>query len=211
MITDKSTGRSLHPEPNDRQKYALVSVFDKTGVIELAKVIDRAGYRIIASGGTGQVLSAAGIEVTRVEKITGNPEAFDGRMKTISFEIEAGILYDRANPEHVSQAVELDIPQIDLVVCNLYPFSETTGKPNVSLEEAVEQIDVGGPTMVRAAAKNFKYVLIVANTKDYPSVARKLTEGLMDEDYRRKMASKAFSILSDYDSSISNFLAKNPK
>src|SRR3989338_803435 len=121
----------------NKQKYALISVFDKTGIADLAKTIQNLGYKIISTGGTAKILKEKSIEVIPVEQITGNPESFDGRMKTISFQIESGILFDRSKPEHVKQAKQLNIKPIDIVVCNLYPFEQTIAKKNVSLTEAI--------------------------------------------------------------------------
>src|SRR3990167_2708181 len=133
------------------QKFALLSVYDKTGIVDFAKVLLKSGYTIISTGGTLKVLEENKIKVTPIEEVTGNPrDSFDGRMKTISFQIESGILFDRKNPSHVKQAEDLKVPAIDIVVCNLYPFEEKPG---------VETIDVGGSTMIRAAAKNYKSCL----------------------------------------------------
>ncbi|MBI2334473.1 bifunctional phosphoribosylaminoimidazolecarboxamide formyltransferase/IMP cyclohydrolase [Candidatus Daviesbacteria bacterium] len=142
---------------------------------------------MISTGGTDKVLTEAGIKVTPIEKITGNPkESFDGRIKTISFQIESGILYDRKNPKHVKEAEKLNIPQIDVVVCNLYP---------------PENIDVGGPTMIRAAAKNYENVLVLVDPKDYEKINGKVTDKI-----RKELAAKAFYHLSLYDSQIGSFL-----
>ncbi|MDO8639429.1 MAG: bifunctional phosphoribosylaminoimidazolecarboxamide formyltransferase/IMP cyclohydrolase [bacterium] len=216
----------------NNQKYALISVFDKTGIASLAKTIQNLGYKIISTGGTAKVIKENNIEVIPIEQITGNPESFDGRMKTISFQIESGILFDRSNSSHVKQAKELNIKPIDIVICNLYPFEQTIAKPGVTLNEAIENIDVGGPTMVRAAAKNFKNVLIVVDPKDYPMVAKylvchsehfdytqcKLREESQtkkrsfvktQDDIRRMLAGKAFYHLSFYDSQVGKFFSNN--
>ncbi|HBQ50365.1 TPA: bifunctional phosphoribosylaminoimidazolecarboxamide formyltransferase/IMP cyclohydrolase PurH [Candidatus Daviesbacteria bacterium] len=168
------------------KKYALLSVYDKTNIVNLAKELIKQGYEIISTGGTDKLLTQAKIKVTPIEKITGNPkESFDGRIKTISFQIESGILFDRKNPKHVEEAKKLNIPQIDVVVCNLYP---------------VENIDVGGPTMIRAAAKNYENVIVVVDPKDYGKINGKITDQL-----RKDLAAKAFYHLSLYDSQIGNF------
>ena len=197
------------PETEKSQKYALISVSDKTGVVELARTIQGLGYIIISSGGTARNLDKNGIPVTPVEKITGNPECFDGRMKTISFEVESGIIYDRRKPSHVEDASRLQVPQIDLVVCNLYPFENTVQKPDVTLDEAVENIDVGGPTMVRAAAKNFQSVLVVVDPADYQRVGEALKTNTVTGELRQQLAIKAFRHLSFYDAQIGNFLEKD--
>src|SRR3989344_9106563 len=139
-------------------KYALLSVYDKTGIADFAKELVSLGYRIISTGGTAKLLLENKIPVIPIQEITGNPESFDGRMKTISFEIGSGILFDRTNLSHVKQAKALKIKPIDIVACNLYPFEQTP---------TIENIDVGGPTMLRAAAKNFENVLSVCSTSDY--------------------------------------------
>src|SRR3990167_6499333 len=145
------------------ERYALISVYDKSGISDFAKKLHSLGYKIISTGGTSKVLKDNSVPVIPIQEITGNPESFDGRIKTISFEIESGILYDRKNPDHQKQAAELGIKKIDIIVCNLYPFENTIANKNTRLEDAVENIDVGGPTMVRAAAKNFKNVIVVVD------------------------------------------------
>lgn len=181
-------------------KYALVSVFDKTNVSEFVRVLEKLGYKIISTGGTFETLKKDGIKVIPIEEITGNPrDSFDGRMKTISFQIESGILFDRKNKSHIAQAKKLQVPQIDIVVCNLYPFEE---KPSI------ETIDVGGPTMIRAAAKNNENVLVVVNPDDYSSVADALQKGKITEDLRKELAAKAFYHLSFYDSQIGKYFSK---
>lgn len=192
---------------NPNEKYALLSVWDKTGIVDFAKAISTMGFRIISSGGTAKVLSEAGIKVVPIQDITGNPESFNGRMKTISFQIESGILYDRANPKHVEEAKELNVKNIELVVCNLYPFEKTTANPEIELSDAIESIDVGGPTMVRAAAKNFESVLVVVDPKDYQKVIDTLRKSFDDQNLKQALAAKAFNHLSFYDSQIAKFLS----
>lgn len=192
-------------EAENIQNYALVSVYDKEKLIPLARSIEKAGFKIISTGGTSRHLQKKGISFVPVEKISGSPELFNGRMKTISFKIESGILFDRNNTEHIRQAKKYKIPQIDLVVCNLYPFKEMAEK-EMSIERSVEYIDVGGPTMIRAAAKNFKHVLVVPDVIYYDEVIERLEEGKIDDNFRRYMASQAFTKLSGYDYSVSYFL-----
>lgn len=177
-------------------KYALISVSDKTGIVEFAKAIAAAGYEIISTGGTAKALQDGKIQIIPIQEITGNPESFDGRMKTISFQIESGILFDRGNPKHVKEAADLNIKPIDLVVCNLYPFE---AKPDI------ENIDVGGPTMVRAAAKNHTNVIVVVDPKDYAEIG-KLVAGEVDPAVRKKLAAKAFYHLSFYDSQVARWM-----
>ena len=180
------------------KKFALLSVYDKTGISDLAKVLIKAGFIIISTGGTYSKLTDDGIKVTPIEGITGNPrDSFDGRIKTISFQIESGILFDRKNPDHAREAEKLNIPQIDVVVCNLYPFEEKPG---------VETIDVGGATMIRAAAKNYENVIVVVDTNDYQQVSDVLENGQVTDKLRKDLAVKAFYYLSFYDSQIGNFL-----
>ncbi|MFH1535543.1 MAG: bifunctional phosphoribosylaminoimidazolecarboxamide formyltransferase/IMP cyclohydrolase [Patescibacteria group bacterium] len=170
------------------KKYALVSVYDKEGIVDFAKVLQKLGYVIISTGGTFNALKEAGIKVTPIDEITGNPrDCFDGRMKTISFQIESGILFDRKNPNHIKQAKNLKVPQIDIVVCNLYPFEQKPG---------IETIDVGGPTMIRAAAKNYKSVRVLVDPRDYKEAFNKS---------RQELAAKAFYHLSFYDSQIGKY------
>lgn len=191
-----------------KEKYALLSVWDKEGISDLARSLIKLGFKIISTGGTAKILMSDGITVTPIEKITGNPESFDGRMKTISFQVESGILYDRTNSSHVKQAKSLKIPKIDIVICNLYPFEKTVSGSNVNLDTAVESIDVGGPTMVRAAAKNFKNVLVAVDPKDYEKIAKGLEDNSIDQKFRKALAAKALGHLSFYDSQISRYLNK---
>ncbi|MBI3485676.1 bifunctional phosphoribosylaminoimidazolecarboxamide formyltransferase/IMP cyclohydrolase [Candidatus Daviesbacteria bacterium] len=185
----------------DNSKYCLISVSDKDGISDFAKSIAKLGYKIISTGGTlkhlqNSGLHLGGVNLIPIEQITGNPESFDGRMKTISFQIESGILFDRKNPEHVKQAKELNILPIDLVVCNLYPFEK---------ENSIENIDVGGPTMIRSAAKNYQNVIAIVDPKDYQIVSDALISKKADEEFRRKLAAKAFWHLSFYDSQVARF------
>ncbi len=191
------------------KKRALISVWDKTGVVEFAKELAGLGVEIISTGGTAKILREAGIKIISIEKVTGNPEAFNGRMKTISFQIESAILFNREKPEDMKEAKELGIKPIDMVVNNLYPFEETIAKPGVSVEEAIEKIDIGGPTMIRAAAKNFKNVVVVIDPKDYPRVIQDLNDfGNVPLDTKMYLAAKVFQRMADYDSAIDKFMAE---
>lgn len=199
----------LHKSSSQKQtqKYALLSVFDKTGIVELAKTISSLGYKLISTGGTARTLIDAGLKVFPIQDITGNPESFDGRMKTISFQIESGILFDRKNPTHIKEAKKLRIKPIDIVVANLYPFEQTIADPKVQLTDAIENIDVGGPTMIRAAAKNFKNVIVIVNPSDYKSIGTVLRSTvLLNDRLRLRLAAKAFRHLSFYDSQIASYL-----
>jgi len=182
------------------KRYALLSVYDKIGIVDFAKVLKELGYLIISTGGTLDVLKKNGIKAIPIEEITGNPRnSFDGRMKTISFQIESGILFDRKNPGHAKKAKELKIPQIDVVVSNLYPFEE---------RPSVETIDVGGPTMIRAAAKNYENVTVVVDPGDYGKVASAMENKEMTAQTRKELAARAFYHLSFYDSQIGSFFSK---
>lgn len=205
----QSLSRSNRGSNNKFTKYALLSVSDKKGIVDLAKNLIASGYTIISTGGTAKILTENKIPVTPVEKITGNPESFDGRMKTISFQIESGILFDRTNKKHLNEVEDLGILPIDVVVCNLYPFEETVAKKGVSLDTAVENIDVGGPTMIRSAAKNFKNVLVLTDVNDYQAFSQNLENKSFTDLYRQQLASKAFRHLSFYDSQIANYLDDN--
>ncbi|MDP3994281.1 MAG: bifunctional phosphoribosylaminoimidazolecarboxamide formyltransferase/IMP cyclohydrolase, partial [bacterium] len=195
-------------EIENTQRYALLSVSDKTDIINFARVLDGLGYRIISTGGTGRELEYGGVTVLPIQEITGNPECFDGRMKTISFQAEGGILFDRKKPSHLEQARQFNIPAIDIVICNLYPFEKTVAKPDATLEEAIENIDVGGPTMVRAAAKNHKNVLVVVDPADYARVTFALQKGEVTGQLRQELAAKAFGHLAFYDAQIARYLSK---
>lgn len=138
----------------EMKKRALISVSDKTGIVDLAKNLESFGYEIISTGGTFNVLKDAGIKVIGISDITGFPECLDGRVKTLHPAVHAGLLAMRSNEEHMQQLEKLNINTIDVVVVNLYPFKKTIEKPNVELQEAIENIDIGGPTMLRSAAKN---------------------------------------------------------
>lgn len=182
----------------NNKKFALISVYDKQGIVDFAKSLVSLKYSIISTGGTAKVLVEAGIKITPIQDVTKNPESFDGRMKTISFQIESGILFDRKNPKHVKEARALKILPIDIVVCNFYPFEE---------KQTVENIDVGGPTMVRAAAKNFENVLVVVDPNDYQRVSAALKNNKQDV-LREELAAKAFWQLTYYDSQVASFLNK---
>lgn len=188
------------------KKYALLSVFDKTGIVEFAQGLTKLGFAIISTGGTAKTLEQAGIKVVPIQDVTGNPESFDGRMKTISFQIESGILFDRKNKKHVLEAKKLKIKPIEIVVCNLYPFEQTVADPHVKFESAVENIDVGGPTMIRAAAKNFKNVVPVVNPQDYTSILEFLKDKKDDLQFRQALSAKAFRHLSFYDAQVARYL-----
>lgn len=190
---------------------ALISVSDKAGVVEFAKYLDSTGVKIISTGGTAKALGDAGIKVIPIREITKNEkdDYFDGRMKTISFQYESALLYVRGNAEHEKQATELGIPKIDMVVCNLYPFEKVTASADVTIDAAIENIDIGGPCMVRAAAKNHSGIAIVVSPGFYAGIMEELkaNSGALGDDTLRRLAAAAFERTADYDSAISSFMA----
>lgn len=197
--------------PNsDFMPRALVSVYNKTGIVEFARILTECGWEIVSSGGTRKALEEVGIAVIPIERVTGNPEAFDGRMKTISFQIESALLFDRNNPEHVRQAQDLGIVPIDLVVCNFYPFSEVIKKPGITDAEAIEMIDIGGPCMVRAAAKNFLGgVAVVVDPADYLEIGELLKQGELPVEKRSALSAKAFAKTAEYEKMIHEYFIQN--
>lgn len=188
-------------------KRALLSVSDKTGIVELGKKLVANGIEIISTGGTMKALREANVPVTYVSDVTGFPEIMDGRVKTLNPMIHGGILGVRDNPRHMREMKEHKILPIDLVVVNLYPFEETIAKPNVTMDEAIENIDIGGPAMIRAAAKNFKFVAVVTNPNRYDEVATMIaSEGCVNGLMRLKLAQEAFEHTSKYDAAIEKYL-----
>lgn len=188
-------------------KRALLSVSDKTGIVEFARKLHEAGVEIISTGGTMKAIDDAGIPVTYVSDVTKFPEIMDSRVKTLNPYIHGGILAVRDNQNHVAQMQKFNIQPIDLVVVNLYPFRETIEKPNVTLAEAVENIDIGGPAMIRAAAKNFKFVTVVVNPKHYDEVAEMIAkDGCTTGKFRMQLAQEAFCHTSHYDDCIQEYL-----
>ena len=188
-------------------KRALISVSDKTGIVELGRFLTAMGCEIISTGGTRTILENGGIPTTEISTVTGNPEAFGGRMKTISFKIESALLYNRAVDQ--AEADRLNIEPIDLVICNLYPFEQVANQ-GVDCDTLIENIDIGGPTMIRAAAKNFKWVTVVTAPEDYAELQLELTneEGGISYEYRKKMMVKAFNHTADYDALIATTMDK---
>jgi phosphoribosylaminoimidazolecarboxamide formyltransferase / IMP cyclohydrolase len=187
---------------------ALVSVSDKTGVVEFARTLLTHGVEILSTGGTAQLLRLNGVVVTEVADYTGFPEMMEGRVKTLHPKVHGGILARRDKPGHVESMKAHGIPPIDMVVVNLYPFAETVARPGCTLEEAIENIDIGGPAMVRAAAKNHDFVAVVTDPADYAPVAAKLkaSKGRLTQEERFRLAAKAFSHTAEYDGMISNWL-----
>jgi len=189
-------------------KQALISVSDKTGVVDLAQELSQRGITIISTGGTAQLLQNAGISVIEISDYTGFPEMLDGRVKTLHPKVHAGILARNDLPEHQAAMEQSSFADIELVVVNLYPFSQTVAKPDCSLEHAIENIDIGGPTMVRAAAKNYQKVTVVTNPQDYTLLLDeiKTNNGSVGLARRFQFAQNAFSHTAAYDSTISNYL-----
>ncbi len=191
-------------------KRALLSVSDKTGVVELARGLSEAGVEIISSGGTATLLIEAGVPVRKVSDITGSPEILGGRVKTLHPKIHGGILADRRKPEHITELDQHNIGAIDLVVCNLYPFEKTIAAPGVTEDDAIENIDIGGPAMVRAAAKNFHSVAVVVNPDRYEAILDEIrASGDISEDTRRHLSLEAFRHTAAYDVAISSYLGRN--
>ncbi len=191
-----------------RARRALISVSDKSGVTEFALGLAEAGVEILSSGGTAATLSEAGVPVTKVADVTGAAEMLGGRVKTLHPAIHGGILADRSKPEHMQQLADAGIEPIDLVVVNLYPFQETVAASDVSEDQAIEQIDVGGPAMVRAAAKNFRSVGVVVDPGRYGEVLDCIrSSGEVPEELRRELALEAFQHTAAYDAAISAYLA----
>ena len=186
---------------------ALISVSDKSGVVDFARLLLAQNIEILSTGGTAKLLRESGLRVTEVGDYTGFPEMLDGRVKTLHPKIHGGILGRRDLPDHVAQMKAHGIAPIDLVVVNLYPFRETVARPGVSVAEAIENIDIGGPTMVRAAAKNYASVAVVTDPADYSSIVAEIAErGGVSDTARFRLACKAFSHTAEYDGAISNYL-----
>ena len=189
------------------EKLALLSVSDKRGLVEFATVlVERFGYRILSTGGTAKLLSDKGLPVTEVSRHTGFPEIMEGRVKTLHPIIHGGLLCRRDKPEHLRQAEANGIALIDLVVVNLYPFEQTVAKPNVPFEEAIENIDIGGPSMLRSAAKNHESVTVVCDPADYEPVLKAMESPAALAELRRRLALKVFQRTAGYDAAIARYL-----
>ena len=193
--------------PADRipVKRALVSVYDKTGLVELGQVLAKAGVQVVSTGSTAAKLAEAGVEVTPVEALTGFPECLDGRVKTLHPKVHAGILADRRLDSHREQLTELGVEPFDLVICNLYPFTQTVAS-GATPDECVEQIDIGGPSMVRAAAKNHPSVAVVTTPADYAQVTAALDNGGFTLAERQQLAAKAFVHTASYDVAVASWM-----
>ena len=193
-------------------KRALLSVTDKTGLVDFARGLAEQGVELISTGGTAKLLREAGLAAMDVSELTGFPEMLDGRVKTIHPRVAAGVLAMREKPEHMQALAAHDIPLIDMVVVNLYEFEKTAAKPGVTLEELIENIDIGGPTMIRAAAKNYQDVAVVTRAADYPALIEELkANGALSPATHWDLAKKAFSTTAAYDAAITRKLEQIPE
>lgn len=189
------------------KRRAFLSVSDKTGVVEFARDLSELGYEIVSTGGTERAIRDGGVPVVNVSDITGFPECLDGRVKTLHPMVHAGILAMRNNPMHMKQVEDLGVTLIDIVCVNLYPFKQTMRKPNVSFEECIENIDIGGPSMLRAAAKNHHDVAVLVDAADYAGVINELKlNGEVSMATKRRLCYKVFSHTAAYDAMIAAYL-----
>ena len=191
--------------------YALLSVSNKSGIVDFAEGLIRAGYTLISSGGTHSVIAAEGIPVMKVSDYTGSPEILNGRVKTLHPKIHGGILAQRGNPLHDLDRQANGIGHIDIVAVNLYPFKETVAKPDVTLADAIENIDIGGPSMVRSAAKNYKDVAVLTNPNQYGIYLDSIKGNISikPETLRRQFMLEAFKHTAEYDAAISAWMSEN--
>ena len=189
-------------------KRALVSVSDKTGVVEFCKKLETLGYEVVSTGGTLKALLDNGVKAISISDVTGFKECLDGRVKTLHPAVHAGLLARRDEKEHMDSLKEMGYRTIDLVAVNLYPFKQTIEKPNVTLEEAIENIDIGGPTMLRSAAKNYRDVLVVCEPADYAEVLDRIEKGTDDQTFRLSLSYKVYRHTAAYDSLISSYMQR---
>ena len=189
---------------------ALISVSDKAGILELATGLASHDVELLSTGGTAKLLRENGLKVRDVSDLTGFPEMLDGRVKTLHPKVHGGLLAIRSNPQHQAQVAEHGIEYIDMVVVNLYPFEKTAAKPGVTLEELIENIDIGGPSMLRSAAKNFEDVTVLVDAADYPAIIEELekNKGSISRETRARLSRKAFATTAAYDGAISTTLQK---
>jgi phosphoribosylaminoimidazolecarboxamide formyltransferase/IMP cyclohydrolase len=189
---------------------AIISVTDKCGVVDFAKALAKFGIEILSTGGTAKALRQGGVSVKDISEYTGFPEMMDGRVKTLHPKVHGGLLGMRDNPEHVKMMKEHGIKNIDLVVVNLYQFEKTVAREGVTLEEAIENIDIGGPTMLRSSAKNYKDVTVIVDPADYAVVLKELQElnGATSLKTRFRLAKKVFELTHTYDGAITRYLSK---
>jgi phosphoribosylaminoimidazolecarboxamide formyltransferase / IMP cyclohydrolase len=205
-----------HPDTKAKEDHglkpirrALLSVTDKTGLVDFARALERHGVELVSTGGTARALRDAGLRVQDISELTGFPEMLDGRVKTLHPKVHGGILHIRDNPGHKAAVAEHGILPIDMVVVNLYAFEKTASKPGVAFHEIIENIDIGGPSMVRSAAKNFEDVAIVTAASDYPALTEELAanKGSLSRETRWRLARGAFALTAAYDSAIASTLA----
>jgi phosphoribosylaminoimidazolecarboxamide formyltransferase/IMP cyclohydrolase len=191
-------------------KRAIISLSDKSGIVPFAKELQAYGVEILSTGGTAKTLRESGLKIMDVSEYTGFPEMLDGRVKTLHPKIHGGLLGVRDNPEHAKKMKEHGIIPTDMVVVNLYPFEATVAKPSCTLEEAIENIDIGGPSMLRAAAKNYPYVTVIVDPADYAPVLEEMKKngGAVSKETNFRLAKKVYALTSRYDKAITEYLAK---
>ncbi|MFE0506687.1 bifunctional phosphoribosylaminoimidazolecarboxamide formyltransferase/IMP cyclohydrolase [Peribacillus butanolivorans] len=190
------------------KKRALISVSDKTGIVEFAKGLIEAGFEIISTGGTKKTLQDNGVDVIGISDVTGFPEILDGRVKTLHPNVHGAVLAKHGDADHAAQLAEHNIEPIQLVCVNLYPFQATISKPDVTVEDAIENIDIGGPTMLRSSAKNHEYVTVIVDSNDYPTVLAELKDGGVSKTTNRRLAAKVFRHTAAYDAVISEYMTE---
>jgi phosphoribosylaminoimidazolecarboxamide formyltransferase/IMP cyclohydrolase len=188
----------------------IISVSNKSGVLEFARELSKFGVEILSTGGTAKSLREGGLAVKDISEYTGFPEMLDGRVKTLHPKVHGGLLGRRANPEHVSKMKEYQIDPIDMVIVNLYPFEETVAKKDCTLDDAIENIDIGGPTMLRSAAKNYEDVTVIVDPSDYPKIIVEMqaNNGAVSKATNFYLAKKVFQRTAQYDTAITNYLSK---
>jgi phosphoribosylaminoimidazolecarboxamide formyltransferase / IMP cyclohydrolase len=191
-------------------KKVIISVSNKAGILEFARELSTFGVEILSTGGTAKSLRESGLSVKDISEYTGFPEMLDGRVKTLHPKVHGGLLGRRSNPEHVSKMKEYQIDPIDMIIVNLYPFEETVAKKDCTLEDAIENIDIGGPTMLRSAAKNYEDVTVVVDPADYPKIIAEMqaNNGVVSRATNFYLAKKVFQRTSQYDTAITQYLAK---
>jgi len=188
----------------------IISVSNKAGIIELARELSKFGVEILSTGGTAKSLRESGLSVKDISEYTGFPEMLDGRVKTLHPKVHGGLLGRRSNPKHVSKMKEYHIDPIDMIIVNLYPFEETVARKDCTLEDAIENIDIGGPTMLRSAAKNYEDVTVIVDPADYPKVIAEMqkSNGAVSKETNFYLAKKVFQRTSQYDTAITQYLSK---
>lgn len=191
-------------------KKVIISVSNKAGIMEFARELSTFGVEILSTGGTAKSLRESGLPVKDISEYTGFPEMLDGRVKTLHPKVHGGLLGRRSNPEHVSKMKEYQIDPIDMIIVNLYPFEETVAKKDCTLEDAIENIDIGGPTMLRSAAKNYEDVTVIVDPADYPKIIAEMqaNNGAVSRATNFYLAKKVFQRTSQYDTAITQYLAK---